>query len=492
MRSRSARLFRLLSVPRLATLDLAGAAALAGLEPSEAERYLERVTELGLLESPAPFTYRFHDLLREFAAARSRQCDGQERTAALLRLADHILACARNAYAAERPGHPLTDLPDLLTPTVSNGTPSAPSASSAPSTPSTPSTPSAPEREGRPPLAFHPEAVLAVAVQTVEAAPSAVGLVADAVLALDPLLDGSFLWAALIAPAHRILRAAGEQGHVRAAGRIGYMLGAALTRLGKFDGAEGTLQDAERAARVVADEVVRTEILTCRALVRQGRADWGRADALYREAITVGAACGNVWGTTNALSNSVSALLNLRRFGEAAEAGRASLTAARDSEDRYGEAHALYSLGIVARHTGSTDEAIARHRQSAELGVRWGYPAFEVMNLISETAAHLAANRPWDAAECGDRALAAARRVGWRAAEGRTLHLLGTALAAVGDRDRARARLKEAMVLLGALGLPEAAKASAVLASLPTELRTELPTELRTELPTELPTEAAL
>ncbi|MBT2455588.1 hypothetical protein [Streptomyces sp. ISL-86] len=486
MRSRSARLFRLLSVPRLATLDLAGAAALAGLEPSEAERYLERVTELGLLESPAPFTYRFHDLLREFAAARSRQCDGQERTAALLRLADHILACARNAYAAERPGHPLTDLPDLLTPTVSNGTPSAPSASSAPSTPS------APEREGRPPLAFHPEAVLAVAVQTVEAAPSAVGLVADAVLALDPLLDGSFLWAALIAPAHRILRAAGEQGHVRAAGRIGYMLGAALTRLGKFDGAEGILQDAERAARVVADEVVRTEILTCRALVRQGRARLGAG----RRALPGGdhRRCG-LW---ERVGHHQRPLEQRQRTPEPAPLRRGRRSRPGQSDRRPRQRGPL-RRSPCALQPGNRRPAHRQHgrgdrpaQAERRAGRAMGYPAFEVMNLISETAAHLAANRPWDAAECGDRALAAARRVGWRAAEGRTLHLLGTALAAVGDRDRARARLEEAMVLLGALGLPEAAKASAVLASLPTELRTELPTELRTELPTELPTEAAL
>ncbi|GAA3069168.1 hypothetical protein GCM10020254_11150 [Streptomyces goshikiensis] len=116
-----ARLFRLMAVPRTPTLDLASAAALAGLDPAEAERHLERLTALGLLESPAPLTYRFHDLLGEFAAARSEERDSPgDRTAALLRLADHMLACAREAYAAERPGHPLVG---LLTPTTARGAP---------------------------------------------------------------------------------------------------------------------------------------------------------------------------------------------------------------------------------------------------------------------------------------------------------------------------------------------------------------------------------
>ncbi|WP_330334175.1 NB-ARC domain-containing protein [Streptomyces sp. NBC_00536] len=441
-----ARLFRLLALPHAHTVHLAAAAALAGLERPRAERYLERLTALGLLESPAPSTYRFHDLLKAFAAARSARDDAPpERTRALLRLVDHILARARYAYAVERPGHPVVG---LLTPTAADGVPVAA------------------QDSGGHPVAPYIEAVLAVAVQTLEASPSAVGLIADMVLVLDPPLDGSFLWAALVAPARRILRAAEEQGDPRAAGRTGYMLGSALTRLGRLAEAQTALRDAERAAREAADEVVRTDILTCLAVVRQARADWRGADALYREAIALGTACGSTWGTTSARSNSVSTLLNLHLFEEAAEACRLSLTAARDTADRHGEAHALYSLGIVARHAGCTREAVARHRESAGLAERGGYPALVVMNLISETAARLAADRAGEAVQCGERALAAAERLGWRAARARTLRLLGTALAVAGDHDRARDRLAEAVEQLAALGLPEVAAASATLTSL--------------------------
>ncbi len=433
-----ARLFRILSLPRAATLDTAGAAALAGTDEAEAEEHLERIAALGLLESPAPGVHRLHDLLREFAAARSREDDTPaDRAAALLRLLVHVRERARAAYAAERPGHPLA-------------APAGPPAA-------------APAPAGLP---FDHASVLAVAVQAVEAVPEAVGPAADTVLALDPLLDGSFLWGVLVSPARGILGTAQARGDVRAAGRIGHMLGAALMRLGRLDEADRALRDADRAARACGDDIVRTEILTTRALVRQALADWEAAEALYREAVATGTRCGNGWGVGHARSNSVGALLRSGRAADADAAARAARDAARARGDRYAEAHALYSQGIVARHAGRTEEAVARHRESAELGLRHGYPVYAAMNLVSQTAALLAGDRAPDAAECGERAVEAARRVGWRAAEARALRLLGTALAAAGDREAAAARLDEAVRLLDALALPEAADARAVLAAL--------------------------
>ncbi|MFJ2823214.1 AfsR/SARP family transcriptional regulator [Streptomyces toxytricini] len=456
-----ARLFRLLSLPRAATLDTAGAAALAGMAEAEAEGHLERIAALGLLESPAPGVHRLHDLLREFAAARSRGDDTPaDRAAALLRLLAHVRDRARAAYTAERPGHPLA----------------------APAGPPAP----APVPAGLP---FDHACVLAVAVQAVEAAPQAVGPAADTVLALEPLLDGSFLWGALVSPARGILGTAQARGDIRAAGRIGHMLGAALMRLGRLDEADRVLQDADRAART-CDDIIRAEILTTRALVRQALSDWETAGALYREAVDTGTRCGNGWGVGHALSNSVGALLRSGRAADADAAARAALDAARARGDRYAEAHALYSQGIVARHTGRTEEAVARHRESAALGTRHGYPAYAAMNLVSQTAALLAGDRARDAADCGERAVEATRRVGWRAAEARALRLLGTALAFAGDREAAAARLGEAVRLLDALALPEAADARTVLATLTAPDPTDTPDPTPGADPAEAPVPA--
>ncbi|MFF9639871.1 AfsR/SARP family transcriptional regulator [Kitasatospora aureofaciens] len=446
LRDEEARLFRLMAIPRQAATDTEGAAALAGLPPAETARCLERLADLGLLETPVPDTYRFHDLLREFAAARSQEQDRpEERAAALTRLLDHFLTLACAAYARQRPGHPLADL--LL-----------------PATPPGPSHTS--PDDGRPPVLPEPSTLLAVAEQALEAAPAAIGPVANLVLALEPLLDRSFRWDSMVSPARRILDVAEEQGHLRAAGRIGHMLGSALTMLGRFDEAEKTLHQAELAMLMVGDEAVRTEALTRQALVWQCQGDWERAEAGFRRAIAVGEACGNTWGVGNALLNSVSSLLRLGRPDDAATTCRAALESIRAAKDDFGHAHALYQLGVVARHLGEFDEAVARHRQSAELGVRNGYPAFEVLNAVSETAALLAGNRAGDAAECGERAVAAARRIGWQAAEARALRLVGTAFEAAGERDRARQRLTEAVELLTSIGLPESAQAKEILAGL--------------------------
>ncbi|MFE2551977.1 BTAD domain-containing putative transcriptional regulator [Streptomyces sp. NPDC059355] len=425
-----ARLLRLLALPRGGATDIAGAAALGGLSPARAGQFLERLTGRSLLESPRPGVYRQYPLLRMFAAERSHEQDRpEERAAAMTRFLDHLLAEARTVHAAERPGHHVVG---LLPP----GT-----------------CPGRPDSRRRLVDPDH-DCALAVAAQILEAVPSAVAVAADLALAVEPLLEGSYLWADSLEPLRRILRTAQEQGHLRAAGRAGHLLGSALAHLGRLDEADRILDAAEHAARAVSDEAVHTGILNRRAHVCQYRAHWLQADALHRQAVTAAEEYGSDWACRNARANSVSTLLRLSRHEEAAEISRTTLESAVDAGDQGGEAYALYNLGLTARHLGRTDEAVDRHRQSAELGARHGSPAMEAMNLVSETAAQLAGKRLPAAVECGERAVAATRRLRWHTAEVRALRLLGGALAAAGDRQRATARLEQAAEVLTLSGLP--------------------------------------
>ncbi|MER7466650.1 NB-ARC domain-containing protein [Streptomyces sp. NPDC097981] len=441
-----ARLFRLLALPDQEDTDVAGAAALAALEPACAEEFLERMTGLGLLESPAPGRYRYHDLLRAFARARSAQEDGPAgRAAALTRLSDHHLASARNAYTVERPGHPVAG---LLTATASPGTPV-----------------SAPGQGHRMFTAQH-QSVLAVAVQTVQADPSAVGLVADLVLALDPVLDGSFLWAAMIEPARLMLRTARERGDHRAAGRLGYMLGGALYQVTQLDEAEQVLRRAELDARAAGDEAVLTEIRTCQGLVWFGRTEFDRALVMQQQAIAAGERCGNLWGAENARTCSAVSLAALGRLDEAQEAGRRSLASARACGDALRQVYALYAMGAITRLMGRPDEGIPGLREGAELASQCGYSAFEVFHQVEETFCHLAAERPAEALATGERVLELSRAQGWRFAEARALRLVGTAHAALGESGPARERLTQAIALLEPIRPPEAEEARALLATL--------------------------
>ncbi|WP_331733024.1 BTAD domain-containing putative transcriptional regulator [Streptomyces sp. NBC_01276] len=425
-----ARLFRLLALPRRGATDIAGAAALGGLSPARAGQFLERLTGLGLLESPCPGVYRQYPLLRMFAAERSREDDRpEEQAVAITRFLDHLLAEARAVHAAERPGHRVLG---LLPPDPCPGRPDSRRRLVDP------------EHDG----------ALAVAAQILEAVPSAVAVAADLALAVEPLLEGSYLWAESLEPLRGILRTARDQGHLRAAGRAGHVLGSALAHLGRVDEADRILDAAEHAARAVGDDAVHTGILNRRAHVCQYRAQWHQADVLHREAVTAAEAYGSDWACRNARASSVNTLLSLSRPDEAAEISRTTLASAVDAGDRGGQAYALYNLGRTARHQGRTDEAVDRHRQGAELGARSGSPTMEAMNLVSETAAQLAGNRLPDAVECGERAVEATRRLRWHAAEVRALRLLGSALAATGDRKRARDHLDQAADALTLSGLP--------------------------------------
>ncbi|CAL9353981.1 hypothetical protein SUDANB120_00522 [Streptomyces sp. enrichment culture] len=441
-----ARLFRLLALPEQEDADVADASALAGIDPAHAEELLERMTELGLLESPAPQRYRFHDLLRAFARARSAEEDGPEGGAeALVRLVDHHLASARNAYAVERPGHPV---PDMLHPTRSPGT-----GMSAPG-------------EAHRVFAGRHQSVLAVAVQTVRADPSAVDLAADLILALDPVLDGTFLWAAMVEPARAILRAARGQGRRRAAGRLGYMLGGGLYQLGHTDEAESVLAAAAADAQSSGDEAVLTEIRTCQALVWYARGDLERALELYGQAVAVGERCGSRWGAENARACSAHTLSSLGRLAEADAAARKSLASARADGDAYRMSYTLYVLGGVLRQSGRPEEAIAYLREGAALSGAAGYATIELFSQWEVSHCHLAAGRHREAVESGARVADVSREKGWALAEARALQVVGTALAELGDRERARERLERAAGLFDRLRPAEAAQVRRILADL--------------------------
>ncbi|MFD9940660.1 BTAD domain-containing putative transcriptional regulator [Nonomuraea sp. NPDC059023] len=92
-----ARGFRRLAVPDSAELTVELAAAVLGRDARDAERTCEELVDLSLLESAAAGRYRYHDLLRDFALARTPEA---ERRAALATVQASWLAAVTGA--AER------------------------------------------------------------------------------------------------------------------------------------------------------------------------------------------------------------------------------------------------------------------------------------------------------------------------------------------------------------------------------------------------------
>ncbi|HEV2638825.1 MAG TPA: BTAD domain-containing putative transcriptional regulator [Actinocrinis sp.] len=110
-----ARAFRLLGLFPGPDLTAHAAAALFGQPLSQAEDLLESLVDASLLEAPAPGRYRFHGLLRTYAAERAEDEESAEaRDAALRRvIAWYAYACR---HAVERletftPGKPAAPVP---------------------------------------------------------------------------------------------------------------------------------------------------------------------------------------------------------------------------------------------------------------------------------------------------------------------------------------------------------------------------------------------
>jgi DNA-binding SARP family transcriptional activator len=97
----AARMFDLLGLVTGPDFAPAAAAALAGVEVTEATRHLRTLSTANLVEQHTPDRYRFHDLVRLFAAERARSMP--DRSGAWARLVEHYLAISSSAIGVVEP-----------------------------------------------------------------------------------------------------------------------------------------------------------------------------------------------------------------------------------------------------------------------------------------------------------------------------------------------------------------------------------------------------
>lgn len=188
----SAHAFRLLALPDGPDISATAAAALLRVPEQDAERLADSLTDLGLLSSPRPGRYRYHDLLRLFARKLSDEFDGPAvQRAALEGMLGHYLAA-------------VTDLHRV----VGRGFPSpgpAPTASSASSASSAQIFTSPPD--GVTWVGEEIDAVFMVARQVLRQAGPPLPVLADLILALIRLVDLGTAVPELRALARRVVEA---------------------------------------------------------------------------------------------------------------------------------------------------------------------------------------------------------------------------------------------------------------------------------------------
>ncbi|MEV6843264.1 tetratricopeptide repeat protein [Actinoplanes sp. NPDC051411] len=463
--------------------DARAAAALAGTDLPTAEVRLRELASDNLVQSAATGRYQLHDLVRDYAAARSADEDRRaDRDAAMTRLLEHYLATTAAAMdrldPAGRTLRPEIPPPDLPLPDL-----------------------------GEPLTWLEAERHNLIASVTYAAAAARAGHATRMAVVLSRYLQGRYNTAALLVheAAARVAREAGDE-----VGYAGALTNAANAEifLGRHDAAARRLENALRilgrhdrpvdTARVLNNlgianarrglyqealdfsqqSLDRYRLLgdrtgQARALINLGNLAGRREqpDAAvehYREALLAYRETGDRNGEALALGNLGGAEMKRERYDSAENYLIRVLEINRELRRPNIEANALDDLGLLSTRRGDGDRAADYHRQSLKIYRDLGDRAGEACarNGLGETAR--ARGRFEEARDEHLRALeiAADPDVDERSEQARAHTGLAEACRGLGAVAEAREHYLVAEGLWTKLGSPRAAEITEALASL--------------------------
>jgi len=400
-----AHAFRLLGVWTGPSIPLAAAAALLGVAETDAADALEVLVDAHLLDEPDPDQYRFHDLLRVYAADRARAQESEEdRRAAIVRVLTWYLHTVEAAARLIAPHQARV----LFGP---------------------------PPPEVRP-LEFGslPDALGWCEDQRT-------GLAAAARLAAGSGLH-ELAWQ-LPAAAMRFYYRRSHLADLVATSEAGL---ASARALGDREAEARMLNNLGIAYGVQRSE----ESVTC----------FEQVLALYRE-------LGDVRGEGRAANNVANAYFDLGRFTEALAAAERSLAIQQQAGNRYSEGVALSIQGCACRELRRYPLAAGYLRQALAIFRDLGDPLVEAdaLSELGEVDLHLGDTAGALASLRESRAIW--RTIGNQQGEAAALYRLGITLRQAGQLAEARETLAEAQAMSQTLGdQPGAARAGAVLAEL--------------------------
>lgn len=389
-----ARTFRLLGLAPVADFGLSAAAAMlrrhedaghADTDTDAAGEDLGVLVDVHLLESTGAGRYRFHDLLRLYAAERAAAVDGTAARAAALRgLTDwylHAAAAAANVrYPAERHRGPRLAPTEVAVPDIADD-------------------------------------AAAAAWFDLESA----NLAGVAASAAANGLHRQVVDLALVASRHL------------------YVTGATAD-------AEALHARGLAAARVLHDRPAEARCLQALGLLDARTAhDLPKSVEMLTRAAAIHRACGGTADEGVVLGNLGILLWQLGRYAEAAESHRRSLAIARSVGHRTSEGNALGNLGIVCARLGRHAEALEYLDQSLAVHRETGNRPSEVVVLISSGVTCLRLGRYERSAELLEEGRRLARAIGDRHNESAALRAFGMLRAATGHEQEALRHFREAL-----------------------------------------------
>ena len=349
----TARMFRLLGLHVGPDISIGAAAALADIRHVDARRLLESLAEVHLITRVKRDRYRFHDLLRCYAAECAEEEPREQRDGAITRILAwylHNAASADHAFAPSRRRVPLD--------------PSRPSQA----------------------LSFdgHADALEwcdAERANLLAATRQAADRGRDAIAWQLPAVMGEFLalrrhygdWIV----SHEIGLAAAQ----RLADHLGE--GWLLTNLAlvhfevrKFQEAANYGDRALAVVRGMNDLLLEGVVLTNLGLALSGLERFEEAADNHRQALTIHQSTGNSWGEAWALTNLGRSLEDLGRHDEAINHLEQALQQHHNVGNLWGKGMALNNLGIALQQSGRLEDSADILRNAVvvhgDSGNQWG------------------------------------------------------------------------------------------------------------------------
>lgn len=396
------RAFRLLGLWTGPSISLPAAAALIGETKDATADALDVLVDAKLLESPEPDRYRFHDLLRVYAADRARMDETQQdRIAAITRLLTWYLCVTDAAAGIISPQHIRVELDALP--------------------------------QG---VASLEHASLQDALSWCEA--ERTGLAAATRLAAHCGLH-EFAWK-LPAAAHSFYYRRSHWDDWAASHKVGLA-----------------------SARILGDRNAEAWMLNSLGIAYGARHMQAAVEYL-EEALAITRETGDTVRESRAANNLANAFLDLGRYERAEQAAVNALEVDRRCGDRFGEGIALEVLGCARRQQGRAAEAIDPLQQALAIYRELDdqAPAADALSELGET--YLRLGRAADAITCLRQSLGIQREIGDLHHQAVTLRRLGLAQREANEPGQAREQFTEALRLFEALG--EAANAAGVRTAL--------------------------
>jgi DNA-binding SARP family transcriptional activator len=337
------RLFRRLGTSPCAYVSLHAAAALDECTLAEAEKGLAALLDHHLLARAADGQFRFHDLIRGYAAVRAARDDTEaERRQAVSRLLDYYLHAADQADRVLHPCRHRTPVP------VSH-------------------------RPGASPALGTPEdaaAWLESEWRNITQAAEHAGRhewkrkCADLTHVLADFLAIGAYWDEAIAAHTTALQACRELGDPARIARACLELSSVSQQTGRHEATLPLAEEAGAIYRALGDRRGEAEALDQTGMAHQRATRSREALAYFHEARIRYRDAGDQVGAADTLSHSGIACWHLRRYPEAMTHLRSALSAYRSVGDRRGEAKTLNNLGMIYQYCGYHRDALDVYQDS--------------------------------------------------------------------------------------------------------------------------------